>query len=91
MLSLCIISELRIYAQNYAISIFETAKNYQILKETKLLQQKRKNLSRIQIIEFSILYIILNYLEIASKKLEELSEVEFLSEKNESLKNTITA
>jgi len=31
----------------------------------------------------------LNYFEIASKKLEELSEIEFLSEKNESLKNTI--
>ena len=31
----------------------------------------------------------MNYFEIASKKLEELSEIEFLSEKNESLKNTI--
>ena len=33
--------------------------------------------------------ILLNYFEIASKKLEELSEIEFLSEKNESLKNSI--
>ena len=32
---------------------------------------------------------ILNYLDIASKKLEELSQIEFLTEKNESLKNTI--
>ena len=39
--------------------------------------------------EFSILFIILNYLEIASNKLEELSEVIFLAEKNESLKKTI--
>ena len=31
----------------------------------------------------------MNYLEIAKKKLEELSEIEFLSEKNEILKNTI--
>jgi DNA primase len=76
---------------NYRFTPYKKQKDYQILKETKLLHQKRKNLSRIQIIEFSILYIILNYLEIASKKLEELSEVEFLSEKNESLKNTITA
>ena len=51
--------------------------------------QKRKDLSKNQIIEFSILFIILNYLEIASKKLEELSEIQFLSEKNESFKNTI--
>jgi len=65
-------------------------KDYQILKETKLLHNKRKDLSRIQIIEFSILFIILNYLEIASKKIEDLSEIEFLAEKNESLKKEIT-
>ena len=53
------------------------------------MHQKRKNLSKTQIIEFSILFIVLNYFEIASKKLEELSEIEFISEKNESLKNTI--
>ena len=53
------------------------------------MHQKRKNLSKTQIIEFSILFIVLNYFEIASKKLEELSEIEFISEKNESLKNII--
>ena len=66
-------------------------KNFQILKETKLLHQKRKDLSRIQIIEFSILFIVLNYLEIALKKLESLSEIEFMSEDNESLKKEITS
>ena len=70
-------------------SPFSKKKNYQILKETKLLHQKRKDLSKIQIIEFSILFIILNFSHLASKKLEELSEIEFLSEKNESLKNII--
>jgi len=53
------------------------------------LHEKRKNLSKIQIIEFSILFIILNYLDIASKKLEDLSEIKFLTEKNENLKNAI--
>ena len=53
------------------------------------MHQKRKDLSKIQIIEFSVLFIILNYLDIASKKLEDLSEIEFLSEKNENLKNEI--
>ena len=38
----------------------------------------------------SCFFIILNYLEIASKKLEDLSEIEFLAEKNESLKKEIT-
>ena len=75
--------------QNYKYSPFKKKKNFQILKETKLLHQKRKNLSRIQIIEFSILFIILNYLDIASKKLEDLSEIKFLAEKNENLKKEI--
>ena len=76
-------------SQNYRYSPYKKKKNYQILKETKLLHQKRENLSKIQIIEFSILFIILNYLEIASKKLEDLSEINFLAEKNESLKKEI--
>ena len=68
---------------------FNKKKDYQILKETKILHQKSKDFTKIQIIEFSILYIILNHFEIASRKLEELSEIIFLSEKNETLKNTI--
>ena len=74
---------------NYKYMGIKNKKNYTILKETKLLYQKTKDLSKTQIIEFSILFIILNYFEIASKKLEEISAIEFLSEKNESLKNTI--
>ena len=46
-------------------------------------------MSKIQIIEFSILFIVLNNLEIAKKKLENLAEIEFLAEKNESLKSVI--
>ena len=75
--------------RDYNYSSYKNKKNYQILKETRLLHHKRKDLSRIQIIEFSILFIILNYLDIASKKLEELSEIEFLAEKNEGLKKEI--
>ena len=44
----------------YRFSPYKKKRDYQILKETKLLHQKRKDLSRIQIIEFSILFIILN-------------------------------
>ena len=76
--------------RDYKYFPYNKKKDYKILKETKLLHQKRKDLSRIQIIEFSILFIILNYLEIASKKLEDLSEIEFLAEKNENLKKEIT-
>ena len=76
-------------SHNQRYSPFKKKKNYQILKETQILHQKRKGLSKIQIIEFSILFIILNYLEIALKKIEELTEIVFLTEKNESLKTTI--
>ena len=76
--------------QDYKYFPYNKKKDYKILKETKLLHQKKKDLSRIQIIEFSILFIILNYLEIAAKKLEDLLEIEFLAEKNENLKKEIT-
>tara|TARA_X000000950_G_scaffold131284_1_gene163784 strand:- start:105 stop:1889 length:1785 start_codon:yes stop_codon:yes gene_type:complete len=76
-------------SHNYRNFHFKKKKNYQILKETKILHQKRKDLSKIQIIENSILFLILNYLEVAEKKLKKLSEVKFLSDKNESLKNEI--
>ena len=75
--------------QNYRHLPFKKQKDYRILKETRVLHQKRKDLSKIQIIEFSILFIIINYLEIAQKKLEELSEIELFSEKNQNLKSDI--
>jgi len=75
--------------QNFKYLNFKKKPDYRVLKETTILYQKKKNLSKIQIIEFSILFIILNYVELALKKIEELSKIEFLSEKNESLKNAI--
>ena len=50
---------------------------------------KRKDLSKIQIIEFSIIFIILNYAYLASKKIEEISDISFLYEKNEKLKSIL--
>ena len=85
------LTPIQMFRKNYNYTKFNKKRDYQILKETKLLHQKRKDLSKIQIIEFSILFIILNYLDIVSKRLEQLSQIEFLSEKNESLKNTITS
>jgi len=83
------LTPLQAFRKNYSYTKYNKQKDHQLLKETKLLHQKRKDLSKTQIIEFSILFIILNYFEIASKKLEELSEINFISEKNENLKNTI--
>ena len=79
----------QVYKKNNSFFNFKSKKNFQILKETKILHQKRKNLSKSQFIEFSILFLIINYFDISSKRLEELSQIEFVSEKNESLKKTI--
>ncbi len=75
--------------QNLKYYKFSKKEDFRILKETKVLHLKRKDLSKVQILEFSILFIILNYFEITLKKLEELSKIKFSSEKNESLKNTL--
>ena len=75
--------------QNNNYLRFKKKKDYKILNETKIIHQKSKNLSKLQITEFSILFIILNYFHIASKRLEEISDIRFLSEKNEDLKNMI--
>ena len=75
--------------QNYNVFSFKKKRDYKLLKETKILHQKRKDLSKVQILEFSILYLMINNYEIASKKIEELSNLDFLSEKNGQLKNEI--
>ncbi len=77
------------YRKNYNYSKFKNIKNFKVLKETRILHQKRKDLSKLQIIEFSILFLILNYIDIASEKFEDLNDLEFLSKKNQDLKNMI--
>ena len=75
--------------QNNNFFSFKKKKEHKILKETKILHLRKKDLSKIQIIELSILFIILNYFDLVLKKLEDLSKLKLLSEKNESLKSFI--
>ena len=76
--------------KNYnRFSKYKNNQNYQILNETKNLHQKKNHFSKIQIKEFSVLFIMLNYFDVASKKIEEVSEITFFSEKNENLKKLI--
>ena len=78
--------------KNYQrFSRYQDKKDYQILNETKTLHHKMSHFSKIQIKEYSILFIMLNYLDIASKKIEEISEVVFFSKQNENLKKSIIA
>ena len=68
---------------------YKNIQNQQVLHETKNLHHKKNHFSKIQITEFSILFIMLNYLEITSKKIEDISEIRFISERNENLKKQI--
>ena len=68
---------------------YSKKQDFQILKETQNLHQKNINFSKIQIKEFSILFIMVNYLEVASKKIEELLELTFFSDENDNLKKLI--
>ena len=75
--------------KNLNFSKFANFKNQKILNETKVLHLKRKDFSKTQILEFSLLNLILNYSKIISNKIEELSELKFISEKNHNLKNKL--
>ncbi len=68
---------------------FKKKKDYKILNETKILYQKTKDLSKIQILEYSIIYLIINHSEIAIKQIKDLNNLKFTSTKNENLKSII--
>ena len=70
-------------------SQYSKNQNFKILNETKNLHKKKSNYTKSQIKEFSILFIMLNYPEIANMKTEEISKIEFFSLTNENLKKNI--
>jgi DNA primase len=73
----------------YRFKKYNYKQDYQLLNETKTLHKKKSHFSKIQIKEFSLLFIMLNYFDIALEKVSDISEIKFLSEKNESLKKLI--
>ena len=68
---------------------FKKKKNYKILQETKIIHKKRENLSKNQIVEFSILFIISNFIGVTSTRIEELTELEFSNKNHQSFKDFI--
>jgi len=66
-------------------------KNSNVLNETKQLYRKQSNFSKAEIKEKSILYLLLNYLNSAKNKLEDLSRIDFTGEQNNELKKQIIA
>ena len=76
--------------QNYKKTFTPYAKkNFKILNETKQLHKEKNHFSKAEIKERSILHILLNYLNSAKDKLEELLEIDFTNEQNENLKKEI--
>jgi len=64
-------------------------KNFNILNETKQLHREQSNFSKAEIKERSILYIILNYLDSAKSKLDDLIKIDFSNEQNNELKKVL--
>ena len=74
---------------NFNYKNFKQSKNYQILNETKNLYDKKNHFSKKEIKEFAVLYIMINYYDVTSAKVEDISKIEFSSERNDSLKKLI--
>jgi len=68
---------------------FGKKEDFRILKETKQLHRQKDHLSKEQLNEYSLLYIMINYPNAASTKVEELSEIILSSEANNELKNKL--
>ena len=76
--------------QNFKKVFIPYAKrNFKILNETKQLHKEKNHFSKAEIKEYSILYILLNYLSSAKNKLDILLEINFTNEKNNELKKEI--
>ena len=70
-------------------SKYKKLKNYRVLNETKVLHKKREKFSKLEIIEYSLLFIISNFLHIASNKINALKDLSFSNDQSEDLRNFI--
>ena len=76
--------------QNYKKVFTPFAKrSFNILNETKQLYKDKNNFSKAEIKEQSILYILLNYLNLAKNKKDDLFKINFSNKQNEELKKEI--
>ena len=64
-------------------------KDFKILNETKRLHKSKDHFTKEQLKEYALLFLIINYPNVALLKMEELAELELSLQKNENLKNEI--
>jgi len=68
---------------------YKKKQDFRILSETKALYKKKDHFSKEEMKEYSVLFIMINCPSVAQSKLEEISEVIFLTEENENFKKSI--
>ena len=60
-----------------------------MLSETKKIHLQKKNFTRQDLIEFSILYIMIFYSPVTKRKFDKISNLKFLNQENDNLKDKI--
>ena len=62
---------------------------FKMLSETKKIHLQKKNFTRQDLIEFSILYIMIFYSPVTKRKFDKISNLKFLNQENDNLKDKI--
>ena len=65
---------------------FSKKQNFKVLNETKKIHMQKKSFSRLDLLEMSILFIMLNYKNVVKSKIKKLIETNFETIENNNLK-----
>ena len=65
---------------------FSKKQNFKVLNETKKIHMQKKSFSRLNLLEMSILFIMLNYKNVVKSKIKKLIETNFETIENNNLK-----
>ncbi len=68
---------------------FNTKQKFKVLNETKQIHLQKKNLSRINVLELSILFVMINYSSVAKIRNKEIAELIFETVENNNLKSKL--
>ena len=68
---------------------YSKQKNFKVLNETKKIHLQKKDLTRENLVEFSILYIMIFYGKAIQNSLESISQITFSNSENEKLKTSL--
>ena len=80
------ISKLTPHVNLYNKFKFSKKQNLQVLNETKKIHMQKKSFSRLNLLEMSILFIMLNYKNVVKSKIKKLIETNFETIENNNLK-----